>query len=75
MFVKDRMDRLINEYPVFMVSKSYCPYCRMAKQALNKYNINKDKIKILEIDRDSDQNRIQDYMMRLTGARSVILEL
>ena len=71
MSVKDQMEQLINEYPVFMVSKSYCPYCSMGKKVLKKYNIPGDKLKIMEIDNDPNMDKIQDYMRKRTGARSV----
>ena len=71
MSVKDRMEQLINEYPVFMVSKSYCPYCNMGKKVLSKYKIPQDKLKIMEIDNNPEMDKIQDYMRKRTGARSV----
>ena len=69
--VKARMEQLISEYPVFVVSKSYCPYCLMGENVLKKYNIPDDKFKILEIDDDPEMDEIQDYMRKRTGARSV----
>ena len=71
MSVKDRMEQLINEYPVFMISKAYCPYCVMGKKVLSKYKISEDKLKIMEIDNDPNMDKIQDYMRKRTGARSV----
>ena len=71
MSVKDRMEQLINEYPVFMVSKSYCPYCNMGKKVPSKYKIPQDKLKIMEIDNNPEMDKIQDYMRKRTGARSV----
>ena len=54
-----------------VISKSYCPYCRKAKQVLAQYQISPDDIEIWEIDNDSDGDEIQNYMMALTGGRSV----
>ena len=71
MSVKAQMDQLIKEYPVFVISKSYCPFCTMAKNALKNYAIPGDKIKIMEIENNKDCCEIQDYMSQLTGARSV----
>merc|ERR1712156_783661 len=71
MSVKAQMDQLIKEYPVFVISKSYCPFCTMAKNALKNYAIPGDKIKVMEIENNKDCSEIQDYMSQLTGARSV----
>ena len=50
MSVKAKMDQLIKNYIVFVVSKSTCPFCRTAKNVLNKYDIPPDKMKVMEID-------------------------
>merc|ERR1711923_137961 len=71
MSVKAQMDQLIKEYPVFVISKSYCPFCTTAKNALKNYAIPADKIKVIEIENNKDCGEIQDYMSQLTGARSV----
>merc|ERR1711963_268976 len=71
MSVKAQMDQLIKEYPVFVISKSYCPFCTMAKNALKNHAIPGDKIKVMEIENNEDCGEIQDYMSQLTGARSV----
>ena len=66
-----RIDALIKQFPVFVVSKSYCPFCHMAKDVLNKYKIPQDKIKIVEIENDPDCGEIQDHMLKITGGRTV----
>ena len=38
--VKAEMDELIQSKPVLLVSKSYCPFCKKAKQVLVKYKRN-----------------------------------
>ena len=65
------MDKKIAEKPVFVVSKSYCPFCVKAKQVLKKYNIPADKIEIIDIENDANCGEIQDYMKQITGGRSV----
>ena len=65
------LSHLIKNYPVFVVSKSYCPFCAMAKDTLKNYPIPEDKIKIMEIENHKDADKIQDYMKELTGNRSV----
>ena len=69
--VKDRMDSFIKDFPVFIVSKSYCPFCNTAKEVFNRYDIPPDKVKIIEIEGYPDCNEIQDYMSQVTGARTV----
>ena len=68
---KEAIDQKIDSKPVFVISKSYCPFCVMAKQVLKKYNIPAENIEIQEIENDKDCNEIQDYMRQLTGGRSV----
>jgi len=71
MSVKEKMNQKIQGKPVFVVSKSYCPFCVKGKNVLKKYNIKPENIEILEIENDPDMNEIQDYMKQLTGGRSV----
>ena len=71
MGVKELMDQKIANKKVFVISKSYCPFCVKAKKILQKYNIPADNIEIQEIENDKDCNEIQDYMRQLTGGRSV----
>merc|ERR1712223_763534 len=56
---------------VVVISKSYCPFCKKAKQVLAIYNIPKECIEIREIENDPNCEEIQRYMMELTGGRSV----
>ena len=69
--IKSKIDHLLKEKKVVIISKSYCPYCNMAKQVLAKYNIPRECMEIWEIDSDSSCEEIQNYMRTLTGARSV----
>ena len=71
MSVKSEIDQLIKQYPVFMISKTYCPFCTMAKEALKNYAIPADKIKIMEIENHKDCAEIQNYMSWLTSGRAV----
>ena len=71
MSVKDLMNKKIAEKPVFVISKSYCPFCVKAKQALKKYNIPDDKLEWMDIENDPKCDEIQNYMREITGGRSV----
>jgi glutaredoxin 3 len=68
---KEYIEDLIKTKKVVVISKSYCPFCGKAKDALKKYNIKADSIVILEIENRKDMDEIQDYLKKLTGARSV----
>ena len=48
--VRSRIDQLIKNHLVFVVSKSTCPFCHTAKNVLNKYDIPPEKMKVVEID-------------------------
>ena len=63
------IENKIAEKPVFVISKSYCPFCNKAKQVLRKYNIKPENIEIMEIDNDKDCNEIQ-VMIRFVLSRS-----
>ena len=69
--VKEKIDTLLQENKVVVISKSYCPFCKKAKQVLAKYNIPNEHIAILEIESDFSCEEIQKYMQVLTGGRSV----
>lgn len=64
------VDNLISSHKVVVFSKSYCPYCHKAKDVLNKYNIN--DIVVIELDSRDDGDAIQEYLAKITNARTVI---
>ncbi|KAF4697045.1 hypothetical protein FOZ63_010377 [Perkinsus olseni] len=68
MSVKSFVDNEIASNKVMVFSKSYCPFCKKAKEALA--SINADA-KVIELDQRDDCADIQDYLGQLTGARSV----
>ena len=47
----------------------------IAKNVLNKYDIPPEKMKVLEIDRERDCSKIQDYMQQITGGRTVLQKM
>ena len=67
---KKYVEDLINEHTVMVFSKSYCPYCDMAKKALKAVNAN---FHVVEIENMSNCQAIQDVLHEKSGARSVSL--
>ncbi|XP_017297739.1 glutaredoxin-C4-like [Diaphorina citri] len=63
-FVQD----LIASEKILIFSKSYCPYCKMAKDVFQKLKVTP---KTVELDHRDDGDSIQDVLLEITGARSV----
>ncbi len=63
------VDEAIKSHKVTVFSKSWCPYCVKAKKVLSKYN--PEDVHIVELDDRNDADNIQDYLAKMTGARSV----
>ncbi|WFD34172.1 25S rRNA (adenine(2142)-N(1))-methyltransferase [Malassezia cuniculi] len=64
-------EKLISEHLVAVFSKSYCPYCRRAKDLIQALNIESSKVGIIELDKDSNGPAIQNYLLEKTGQRTV----
>ena len=83
------VDDMVANNKVMVFSKSYCPFCKMAKDSLNSTGV---KYGLAELDEkgiiiisvllfyynvalhcadSSECSAIQDYLLQLTGARSV----
>ncbi|XP_012252844.2 glutaredoxin-C4-like isoform X2 [Athalia rosae] len=63
-FVKE----LIGSDTVVIFSKTYCPYCTMAKQVFDKL---KQKYTAVELDNRDDADEIQAILGEITGAKTV----
>lgn len=68
MATEARVKELIAGNKVMVFSKSYCPFCKKAKTALNQFT---SHYGVLELDSDSEGDAIQDIMLTMTGGRSV----
>ncbi|RCK55852.1 Glutaredoxin-2, mitochondrial [Candida viswanathii] len=66
--VKNKVEQLIKTKPVFIASKSYCPYCKATKNTIE--GITKDAY-IIELDELDDGAEIQEALLELTGQRTV----
>jgi len=62
--VKEKIDNNC----IMIFSKTWCPYCKSAKQAFESLNT---KFEVLELDKVPNGDEIQDILLELTGARSV----
>ena len=66
---KQLVDKMIAENKVMVFSKTYCPFCNMAKDALKKAGLS--NFTVLELEDRSDCSDIQDYLKSKTGSRTV----
>ncbi|KAF2745255.1 glutaredoxin [Sporormia fimetaria CBS 119925] len=65
---KTKVQSIIDENPVAVFSKSYCPYCRAAKQLLSE---NGAKFYAIELDQVDDGSAIQETLKDMTGQGTV----
>ncbi|KAI5804467.1 putative glutaredoxin Grx1 [Geopyxis carbonaria] len=63
-----KVQKIIDENPVAVFSKSYCPYCTATKKTLSDLGA---KFYVLELDQCDDGSEIQDALAELTGQRTV----
>ncbi|XP_033118050.1 glutaredoxin-like [Anneissia japonica] len=68
MSAKHFVDTAIHDKCVVVFSKSWCPYCKMAKTALDDVGA---KYEVVELDKRGDGDAIQDYLKSITGAKTV----
>ena len=72
--IKVLVDTKIAGKKVMIFSKSYCPYCTKAKQVFKKHlgkDLSEEDYEVMEIENNPDCDAIQNYLQKLTGARSV----
>ncbi|KAH8394921.1 hypothetical protein KR222_010586 [Zaprionus bogoriensis] len=58
----------ISNNKVVIFSKSYCPYCSMAKEQFRKLKV---EMVVVELDLRADAEEIQAVLGEITGARTV----
>ncbi|CAH0725729.1 unnamed protein product, partial [Brenthis ino] len=58
----------ISQDKVVVFSKSYCPYCVLAKEVFKKVQ---QPIKVYELNERNDGDAIQDNLREITGFRTV----
>lgn len=65
------VDSTIDRYKVTVFSKTFCPYCRRAKELLASYPIQADQLEVIELEKRPDMAQIQAYLKQITGASTV----
>lgn len=68
MSATDKLQHLIKENKVLVLSKSYCPYCKKAKELLSSLGINAH---IIELDKASDGAELQEATKELFSHATV----
>ena len=59
---------MVQKSNVAVFSKSYCPYCKLAKDVLDTAGV---KASVMELDLRPDGSDIQNELQRLTGQATV----
>ncbi|XP_078533470.1 glutaredoxin-1 [Lissotriton helveticus] len=65
------VDSKIQAGKVTVFLKPSCPYCVRAEGLLKKYKFKPGYLQIIDISHHELMNKIQDYLMQLTGERTV----
>jgi glutaredoxin 3 len=65
------VDEKIGTHKVAVFSKSYCPFCHKAKAALESFKYKPNEFYWIEIEDRKDCQEIQDYLLKITGERTV----
>eukprot|EP00897_Mesotaenium_endlicherianum_P006027 jgi/Mesen1/5452/ME000273S04701 len=60
--------KTIKDHPIVMFSKTFCPYCKRAKQTFAKLDVDPF---VVELDERGDGSAIQDALAQVTGRRTV----
>ena len=67
--IEQKVQDLIDQNPVMIFSKSYCPFCTKTKDMLKRGRV---PFKAVELDRDSKTGTaMQTYLEQKTGQRTV----
>uniref|UniRef100_A0A2R5LI13 Putative glutaredoxin n=1 Tax=Ornithodoros turicata TaxID=34597 RepID=A0A2R5LI13_9ACAR len=61
----------IQQHLVVVFSKSYCPFCKKAKQIFEDLHIPYHAVELDQLDRQSDAGEIQQVLGQITGASTV----
>ncbi|KAG2446535.1 hypothetical protein HYH02_008522 [Chlamydomonas schloesseri] len=65
----NEIKQAVASHKVLVYSKTYCPYCVKAKNALNQFI--PGKYTVVELEDRPDMDAMQDALLDITGGRSV----
>ncbi len=66
--IRSRLEKLIREEPVLMLSFTTCPFCLKAKSILNEKGV---RYEVVELDQDAEGGSIRAEMAEMIGRTSV----
>ncbi|KAG8765599.1 hypothetical protein FRC12_007403 [Ceratobasidium sp. 428] len=69
MGAKEKVEAAISSHKVAVFSKSYCPYCKAAKQGISELGV--EDVVIFELDQLDDGGEIQSYLQEKTKQGTV----
>ena len=66
---REMVHAIIKDNKVVVFSKTWCPHCSSTKKTFNELGVN---FKLMELDKTEDGDIIQDILVEVTGARTVL---
>jgi glutaredoxin 3 len=63
-----KANTIIQQNPLVVFSKSYCPYCRKVKELLKSLGAN---AKVIEVDQEKDGGELQAALGEISGQQTV----
>lgn len=67
------VDSKIHPGKVVVFVKPTCPYCRQTQELLSQFSFRQGALEFVDITATGETDKIQDYLQKLTGARTVSL--
>eukprot|EP00435_Cladocopium_sp_Y103_P010689 s4424_g2.t1 len=69
-YLKSKVEEMVALQPIMVFSKSWCPFCKKAKEAMEEQGI---RFAVCELDTlgDEVEAQVQDILLGITGARTV----
>ncbi|KAK3217690.1 hypothetical protein Dsin_011660 [Dipteronia sinensis] len=64
----NKAKEIVSSFPVVIFGKTYCGYCRKAKELLTQLGAS---FKVIELDEEKDGDEIQSALTQWTGQRTV----
>ncbi|KAI4156744.1 MAG: hypothetical protein LQ340_000001 [Diploschistes diacapsis] len=68
---KEKAQKIIDDNPVAVFSKSYCPYCRATKQLLSEMGAKYEVVELDQIGALNDGQALQSALAEMSSQRTV----